>query len=63
MANSIGNHYLIGIDIIPPFYKVLYGVALIFEDLSFILDPQTMKNYEMMRHMSNDDLDSLETYF
>lgn len=36
----------------PPFYKVLFGEQLEFEDLYYVLDPQTMNNYEMMRHMN-----------
>lgn len=38
IANSIANGYLIGIDIISPFWKVVYDEKIVFEDLILIWD-------------------------
>ncbi|CAD8109738.1 unnamed protein product [Paramecium primaurelia] len=59
IANAIANNYIIGIDIISPFWKVVYGEKIVFEDLILIWDKQTYSNYANLRDMGHETLESL----
>ncbi|CAD8112133.1 unnamed protein product [Paramecium sonneborni] len=59
IANSIANGYLIGIDIISPFWKVVYDEKIVFEDLILIWDKQTYSNYANLRQMSSESFEAL----
>ncbi|CAD8205107.1 unnamed protein product [Paramecium pentaurelia] len=59
IANSIANGYLIGIDIISPFWKVVYDEKIVFEDLILIWDKQTYSNYANLRDMNPETIESL----
>ncbi|CAD8194397.1 unnamed protein product [Paramecium octaurelia] len=59
IANAIANGYLIGIDIISPFWKVVYDEKIVFEDLVLIWDKQTYSNYANLKNMSPETLESL----
>ncbi|CAD8120325.1 unnamed protein product [Paramecium sonneborni] len=59
IANSIANGYLIGIDIISPFWKVVYDEKIVFEDLILIWDKQTYSNYANLRNMSSESFEAL----
>ncbi|KAM3139431.1 hypothetical protein pb186bvf_008456 [Paramecium bursaria] len=48
-ANSIINELRIGIEFIVPFWKVILDEPIVFDDLKYILDDQTLKNYELLR--------------
>ncbi|CAK83887.1 unnamed protein product (macronuclear) [Paramecium tetraurelia] len=59
IANAICNSYLIGIDIIAPFWKVVFDERIVFTDLSLIWDKDTYNNYEKLKTMSEEDLESV----
>ncbi|CAK91166.1 unnamed protein product (macronuclear) [Paramecium tetraurelia] len=59
IANAIANGYLIGIDIISPFWKVVYDEKIVFEDLVLIWDKQTYSNYANLKSMSPETIESL----
>ena len=54
IANSIVNNEIIGIDIIAPFWKVIFEEKIVAEDLNFILDASTYNNYLDMRKKDYD---------
>ncbi|CAK73192.1 unnamed protein product (macronuclear) [Paramecium tetraurelia] len=59
IANSICNSYLIGIDIIAPFWKVVFNERIVFNDLNLIWDLDTYNNYEKLKTMSEEELKSV----
>ncbi|CAD8117346.1 unnamed protein product [Paramecium sonneborni] len=59
IANAIGNSYLIGIDIIAPFWKVVFDEQIVFSDLSLIWDKNTYNNYEKLKSLSEEELESV----
>ncbi|CAD8190646.1 unnamed protein product [Paramecium pentaurelia] len=59
IANAICNSYLIGIDIIAPFWKVVFDEKIVFTDLSLIWDKDTYNNYEKLKTLSEEDLESV----
>ncbi|CAD8113504.1 unnamed protein product [Paramecium sonneborni] len=59
IANAICNSYLIGIDIIAPFWKVVFDERIVFSDLSLIWDKDTYNNYEKLKSFSEEELESV----
>ena len=59
MANSILNGYLIGIEFVQCFVKVLYKHQIQFEDLENILEYDVLKNYKDLLGYSADEIAEL----
>ena len=63
LAHTILKKQFLGVEFIAPFFKVLYQESINFEDLSFYFDKNIHNNYAVLKNLSRDDLDAMETYF
>ena len=63
LANSILERKIVGINLAPSLLKLLFDLPLVFDDLKDKFDDITIKTYEQMRSMSDEELSSLELSF
>ena len=54
---------IVGISFAPSLLKLLFDLPLVFDDLKDEFDDITIKTYEQMRSMSDEELSSLELSF
>ncbi len=51
LANSIYYNFLIGIEFCPPFWKSILGKQLEAEDLEYVEEENTYKNYVYLKNV------------